>query len=250
MVKFRALMAIIASTSALHVSAQSIRGAEESPDSFVGISETSDDVYETSLASEPIVPNDVRSFDVRGFKLGMSPREIRRVARREGIKAKSLPITSLDWNATVTENANQSLGVRSPIRRTQIWREQSGGDRFGNSIFLKASLRREGGSELTTIDYSFKAEGQTRDEIRSALIKKYGKPCTNTDTSMAWGVCSKEPFDRGVDRNSPFMTMEFNGAFGPQLFLSMGTRHARELRTQFDADVAAKAGATGRTPRF
>lgn len=220
---------------------------EASNDNLLGVSDESFDTFDTNLGDRPFDPNDVLSFEVRGFKLGMSPREVRRIARREGFKASIAPLTSADWDYRVTKAANETLSRKLADSSKRIWTGQNGTDDSGNFVSLRSSITKAG-SLVTSISYEFVSEGQTRAEIQQAVIEKYGSPCLEEVGYVYWGTCTSSGY---VDKNFPNLTLYVGGGLvRNKLRIEYGLAFSQKLQAQFEADVKARRAATGRKAEF
>lgn len=231
-------------------SGQSARG-DTTEDGLIGVSELSSDTFDTNLANQPPLPGDVTSFDIRGFKLGMSPREVRRVARKERFRATVAPTTSIGWDARVIEEANKGLSKKLRADPKSIWVGQIGADSLQNSIELRSTLTRAG-SVVIKIEYRFRSESQTSEEIQAAAIKKYGQPCRNPNdvdkSSLYWGVCKSGYIDG--DYPSLWLRTVGGGPLGNTLVLDYGRKFLEQVSTDFRQDVEKARASSGRKAVF
>lgn len=151
------------------------------------------DTSDTSLESQQTAQRQAVSFDVRGLRLGMSPREINRVGRRIGARRDpEVPSTSGDFGVEATRLANQGLGRPVSDRSRLLWRGGRANLKNGGELRMRTELEASG-PKLSELSYRTSLEGQSPAEFRQAVIAKYGQPdATNVNggtTQMLW--CSK-----------------------------------------------------------
>lgn len=151
------------------------------------------DTSDTSLEAQQTALRQVTSFDVRGLRLGMSPREINRVGRRIGARRDpEVPSTSGDFGVEATRLANQGLGRAVSDRSPLLWRGGRANLKDGGKLRIWTELEASG-PKLSKLSYQTSLEGQSPAEFRQAVIAKYGQPdATNVNggtTQMLW--CSK-----------------------------------------------------------
>ncbi len=197
-----------------------------------------EDSSDSRLEATGLTNGRVRSFDVLGFKLGMSPREVSRIASRRGIHrgaAAAQLSGSFDLEATSLANVqlNKAVIRHSPTYLATAFGTSNRGESFIFSFTLEPT-----GPKLSRLVMEAKLNGQTPEQVRSALFAKYGKP--GEDWRWCDGSCSNvlgPPSSAHLDYN----------IFGSTLTLTLdagkayatGAQKALEARAQ---QIAAKHG--------
>lgn len=171
-------------------------------------SEASADTSDTSLSSQTLRTGDVSTFDILGFKLGMAPREITRVARQVNMVRKyRRPSLINSFEALATQEANRTLSQPLPVPAGQVIVQEIGVTPDGSHMEINFYATPEG-SRASSYKYSTKPNGQTRDQLRQAIIAKYGKPDWDMGYQMFWcgGVPECRNVPKGNDRMKVYMS--------------------------------------------
>lgn len=165
--------------------------------------QASADTSDTSLSSQSLRTGDVSTFDILGFKLGMAPREITRVARKTGMVRKyRKPALTGTFEALATQEANRTLSRRLPVPAGQAIVQEVGVTPDGSHMEMVFHVTRDG-SRASSYTYSTSPNGQTRDQLRQAIIAKYGKPDWDMGYQMFW--CGGVPECRNVPKSNDRM---------------------------------------------
>ncbi len=160
-----------------------------------------DDASDSALERAPLVQRRVATFDVRGLKLGMSPREVGRIADREGFKRRlnDTLLTSGSFEVEAARMANQRLNRQvaktSSLQLKVVQGVDAAGDRLGLEFTLEPS-----GPKLSRIEYNTRLDGSTRAQTIAALVRKYGPlaPPRAAPESISWSNATK-----ALDNSSP-----------------------------------------------
>lgn len=171
-------------------------------------SEASADTSDTALANQSLRANDVSTFDVLGFKLGMAPREITRVARQVNMVRKyRRPALTNTFEALATMEANRTLSQPLPVPAGQVIIHEVGITPDGSHMEINFYATPDG-SRASYYKYSTKPNGQTRDQLKQTIIAKYGKPDWDMGDQMFWcgGVPECRNVPEGNDRMKVYMS--------------------------------------------
>ena len=200
----------------------------------------SEDPSDSRLEGTPLIASKVETFDVLGFKLGMSPREVARIAARNEIYSGpgGAQLTgSFDMEAA--EIANREL-VRPTETRSKTYVATAFGEsRRGESFIFHFTLESTG-PKLSRLNMEAKLNGQTAEQIRAAFISKYGPitPTNNPYRFLIWGDSCMAPNCKAVLEAS---------VFGSKISIKLdrGTAYENQMRAALEArskEVAAKHG--------
>mgnify|MGYP001342445374 CR=1 FL=1 len=142
-----------------------------------------DDLIETSLSEMPIQKTNPETFDILGLKLGMSPREVIKISKKNKIFRRGSPSTTGTFELEATRIANRSLS--KPISTTSkvIISGASGLTQNGGEISLRF-YNMPSGPILGEIKYKAKLNGQTWEGFKQSLASKYGNPTVSTKGYM------------------------------------------------------------------
>ena len=192
--KFKMLLAIAA---ALSMGASPAISQSKVPGRvFAASPAAAADTTDSNLAEKPLQKGNVETFDVLGLKLGMSPRETSRIAQEKMIKGFYDKPSLMDtFEAKAVKKANSTLTTRLPVPTGQTILSDRGVTSDGGGIEVIFMQTREG-PKLYNISYNTLTQGQTRDQLREAVIAKYGKPDWDMGYQMFW--CGGKPRCSGV----------------------------------------------------
>jgi hypothetical protein len=160
---------------------------------LVPASALADDPSDSAIEQTPLMPRRVETFDVLGYKLGMSPREALRISGKKGVYRKwnSTFLTSGSFEVEAARIANYQLNRPVEASSKSQVKVASGVTMDGSSIYLTFTLEPTG-PKLSNIEYTAKRNGSTEEKIVADLVRKYG----NYDTKRlvyAWRNGAKEP---------------------------------------------------------
>ncbi len=225
-----------ADRAAAEASAPATEGAPAQPQLVPDLA-FSEDQSDTQLTTTTLAKGRVQSFDILGFRLGMSPREVARVAGKRGVHRGVVgPSFSGSFELEATGIANVQLN-KPIIKRSRSYLETAFGESDRGEQFIFTFTLEPGGPKLSRLNYEARLNGQTPEQVHSALIAKYG-PLTD---SYRW--CSDGCGMLGA-RTAPFMTMNiFNSKL--TLTLDAGQRYSDNARRVLEAraqQIAAKRG--------
>lgn len=207
-----------------------------------------DDPSDTALERAPMVQRRVGSFDVRGFRLGMSPREVGRIADREGFVRHSNDslLTTGSFEVEATRIANARLN--RPLERTSSLQLKvaQGSDAVGNRLSCEFTLEPDG-PRLSHLEYTTRLDGSTRQQAVDALVRKYG-PITRTRMSapddVSWSNASGP-----LDNSSPRMTAVIRDD-RMTLFLTRSLDYTQAAQKRLEERAAQIAAARGGGVKF
>lgn len=215
--------------------------------SMVPASVLVDDQSDTRLEGAPVAARRVETFDVRGFRLGMSPREAGRVAQRERFRRRwnSVFQTTGSFELEATRLANQKLN--RPIERSskvQLSKVQAF-DAAGNEINLEFTLEPVG-PRLSRLTYNAKLNGTTPAQAGAALVGRYGRPIEGQPGTghMSWKN-SAEPYDPTTPRLGAVIDED-----SIMLFLDQSTNYGKEAYRRIEARASEIASSRGGGVRF
>lgn len=216
--------------------------ADGADGAMVPASVTVDDASDSALAQTPLVARRVATFDVRGFKLGMSPRELGRVADRQHFRRRwnDLFLTQGTFEVEATRLANFQLN--RPVNRTDKAQLKSvqGSDPAGAVVTFEFTSEPSG-PKLSRMVYVARLDGATRQQTIDALVAKYGTP-VKKDLSidyMAWSDTSSP-----LDTSSPTLSAIVDGS-RMTLTLTQSLDHQQAARGRLAArarEIAASRG--------
>ncbi len=173
---------------------QGDQGLQKDDKAMVPTTVLVDDRSDTKLAATALVPRRVATFDVRGLKLGMSPREVGSIADGQHFRRRwnSQFGTTGSFEVEATALANRQLdkavdaGAKTELKYTQAFDPE--GDELKCEFTLEPS-----GPKLSRIEYRAKLDGLTQAQAQAALARKYGLPTGNLDDVMlrSWSNATK-----------------------------------------------------------
>ncbi|QXQ06133.1 hypothetical protein KX816_18420 [Sphingosinicellaceae bacterium] len=205
------------------------------------------ETYDTTVASKLLVQGDPATFELYGFKLGMSVREADRNARRLHLRFNGGDFTSPSFDGRVAVRAAALLGRPIP-KVPRVLSRTSMADAEGNHYLLEF-LPMEAGASVSSITYSGSRQGESPSEFLAALQAKYGKP-----TSKYAGVDNLEA--RWCSNGDLVALCDARPALGAtgsdrvDIVLVLGSRASHELDHRVDTKAAEVAGAERRPPAF
>jgi len=170
-------------TTASTTAPQDADAGDEAGD-LVSFSALASDPSDSQLELAAIRPGDPMSFDVLGLKLGMSPREVRRVSKKKKIKrGVGYPDQSGDFELEATKKANSTLSKK--VSDSSKWQWRGGYAKPANGAYMHIStILTPRGPKVSDVIYTPSMEGQTQEEFLAALKQKYGQPTRSAGTGM------------------------------------------------------------------
>ncbi len=155
----------------------------------------SEDTSDTNLEAKTLFVRRPDTFDIRGFKLGMSPKEAFRVANKAGFRRRwnDTYMTTGSFDLEATRIANYQLNKPISDHSKTYAHIVTAAGRDGSSIQLTFTLE-PAGPRLSTIGYSAKADGMTKEQFTAAITKKYGAADLNSGSGWTWQSGSKSFF--------------------------------------------------------
>ncbi|QXQ07431.1 hypothetical protein KX816_05235 [Sphingosinicellaceae bacterium] len=205
------------------------------------------EIYDTAIAGRPILEGDPATFELFGFKLGMSVREADRNAKRLGLHFNGGNLTNPSFDGRVKMQAASLLG-RNAGSVPRVLERTSMTDANGHHYLLQF-LPMEAGATLSSITYIGSWDGNSPAQYLAALQAKFGKPTskyTNTESLDArW--CSKGDLLALCDTRPAF------GAIGTRdvnLVLLMGNRARTDLDHRIEVRAASVAATERKAPAF
>lgn len=209
------------------------------------------------LTSRPLVKGDLRTFDVTGFKLGMSPADVQRVAAAAHLLASDghqrlpfdperLGTRGADFKLNVARAAAFRLGQprpSGPTVVTEVLLYGPTGERYEINF-----LPMESGPQLSTVLLIGSSKGNTPKSFFDAVVAKYGKPPTaelRADRffaswcSRGFAICDDGPW---------FMVRTDDHE--EQVKLTVGDRARIDLDRRIEAAGAAAAASAATKPKL
>ena len=204
--------------------------------------------FETSVGSTPVVAGDPVTFELFGFKLGMSVREADRNARRRHLRFNGGNGTGPTFEGRVSLAAANLLGRRIPTV-PKVLESTSMIDAEGARYVLRF-LPMESGATLVSIGYFGSREGNSAAQYLAALEGRFGKPTHRSmgrdDFNVRW--CSKGDAVLALCDDRPALSVDFGSDVAIGLIL--GSRARRDLDRRIEAQAAAVAAAQRKAPSF
>lgn len=203
--------------------------------------------YETEVAGRPIVQGDPATFELLGFRLGMSVREADRNAKRLGLRFNGGNLTSPSFDGRVKVQAGTLLG-RNAGAVPRVLERTSMVDADGHHYLLQF-LPMEAGATLASITYIGSWDGNSPAQYLTAMQNKFGKPTSKfTDaSSMNARWCSKGDLLALCDTRP---ALGASGASDVNLVLLIGDRARTDLDRRIDAKASSVAAAQRKAPAF
>lgn len=218
--------------------------AETDETRMVPATALADDPSDTALERVATVPRRVATFDVRGFRLGMSPREVGRIGDRERFRRRwnSVFLTSGDFEVEATRIADYQLNRPARASSKAQLKAVQAFDPAGAELKLEFTLE-PGGPRLSDLTYTARLDGSTRDQAIAALVARYGPPTGNGLT--VWWADSA----RAVDLDSPRLSAVIDGS-SMTLFLRQSPNYVQAARKRLNDRAQQIAAARGGGVRF
>ena len=205
------------------------------------------EIYETSVATRPVFQGDPATFDLYGFKLGMSVREAERNARRLHLRFNGGDFTNPSFDGRVAVRVAGLLGTGSP-KIARVLGRTSMADSDGNHYLLEF-LPMEAGATLSSVAYIGSWEGNSPADYMAALQGRYGRPSSKDvgqdRLSARW--CSKGDTLALCNDRPAFVA---SGSDKMELSLFLGNRARTELDRRIETKAAAAAATERRKPSF
>lgn len=229
------------------LNAAALRGGTRRPE---GLTSAPYDLetYETSVGSTAVVRGDPATFELFGFKLGMSVREADRNARQRHLRFNGGDLTAPSFDGRVNVAAARLLGRKIPtVPRT--FERTSLADAAGNHYKL-IFLPMEAGATLASVAYYGSPEGNTSSEYLAALEKRFGRPTHRSIATSSFAVrwCSKG--DQVLALCDELPALAATGGGDVALDLLQGNRARRDLDKRIEAKATAVASAQRKAPSF
>jgi hypothetical protein len=206
---------------------------------------TLDDASDSALSTSSLRRNDVMSYDLLGFKLGMTPREVGRVGDKKRIRRVMGPSVTGDFDLEATRIANRSLSRRVSDRSKRQLAIAYGQLPDGGRVQLDFALEQTG-PKLSLMTYNTKPQGQSREQIRAALIAKYGQPDWDMGYQMFW--CNGIPKCSGGYDQPRFQV--FMDDTQVMFTLNRGSAYTKRVDAALNARAAEIAGRNGKPLAF
>ncbi|MES2339710.1 MAG: hypothetical protein V4537_16580 [Pseudomonadota bacterium] len=204
---------------------------------------------DSALAAMPVRPRDASTFDVAGYKLGMSPREAVRIARARKVRA-NMTLNAGTWEAQARTKANLSLSDDLKVRGRTL--SNYNGVAPDGSTSQVSFIATPQGTQVSSLYYVTPSQGQTPDAILQAMIARYGPP-TRRDPIYNGVVATW----CGVDRecaNEIHSTNDYLKATitttDTTMFLHRSGKFHRAMTTALDAYAAKLAGQNAKPVAF
>ena len=231
--------------------------ASQAPDSgdeagdLISVSMLANDPNDTNLEQAAIRSGDPMSFDVLGIKLGMSPRELGRVAKKMKIKhGNAYPITSGDLEFEATRIANSTLSKKVSDSSKILWRSNHAEPSNGAYMHIETNLTPLG-PQISNVQYNPRLEGQTQDEFLAALKQKYGQPTSAKSTggwrSAIW--CTRGAARCSFASDKPVLAVFYSDSFA-EMTLSMGSDAKNAAEAALKRRASEIRAGTGRKVSF
>lgn len=221
---------------------------KDEADELVPMSALADDPSDTVLEQTSIRAGDPMSFDVLGLKLGMSPREVRRVSKKKKIYKDGYPKLSGDFEFEATVLANTALSKAVKDRSKFYWRGGYAKPSNGAYMNLETILTPQG-PQLSLVSYNPPLEGQTPEEFLAALKAKYGSPTVSNAAWKTYIWCSRgAPCDSAFGPK-PTLYVQI-GKTSADMTLFIGQEGKRAADAALERRAVAIRGATGRKAAF
>ena len=138
-------------------------------------------------AADRTVVNDAATYDLGGFRLGMSEAEAEAVARERGLTTKRV-LRYVDFETQVRSAINIRGGSAGVPTKRGVLGEATLVDDAGGRYMLKTLVWPDG-AHLSSIVY-LAPQGTTAAEWRRMLVEKWGKPRedeTRETFTARWG---------------------------------------------------------------
>jgi hypothetical protein len=157
---------------------------------IVSVAELVDDPSDSALENAALVRRQVATFDVLGFRLGMTPREFSRVAKKRKIYRAQTPSFSGSLEVEAARLANEKLN-RPVTKRSKFNLVRAYGvTKDKGQINVDFALEQTG-PKLSKLWYSLKTNGQTKAQIEASLIAKYGPFDRAQNDALYWCASMK-----------------------------------------------------------
>ena len=254
------LKALLAPRSAKRIASPSelapANGATSEPGHETEAGTVSD--IDTDLASRGLVKGDVRTFDVAKFKLGMSAREVARIAAAAGMRTNSgnhgmvpfdpvlhgVQVASYQTRVATAAAARQH---RPPPRPAKVVGEVTLAAANGDKAVVHF-FTTEDGPRVSAVTFITSFFGATPKGYLEALTAKYGRPKESSISgeflSARW--CAAGDPQCG-DRPSLQMV---SGRIEVDITLDAGNLALQELERRIETAAASIAAATATKPTF
>lgn len=206
------------------------------------------ETFETSMAAMPIVAGDPATFELFGFKLGMSVREADRNARRRHLRFNGNNGTNPSFGGRVAIAAATLLG-RKPPKVPRVLGQSSMIDADGARYALQF-LPMEAGATLVSIAYFGTLQGNSPAQYLAALQQKFGKPTHRSANSDRFDArwCSKGDQALALCDDRPAFAA--GGGTDVVMELLLGSRARRDLDARIEAKAKALAATERKAPSF
>lgn len=143
------------------------------------------EAIDTQLELSSLAVGDIRTFDISGFKLGMSLKEANRVARKSGYQRMPLRgHRNFSFEGRARLKANYSLSQKLPIPR--FVQEDSGAIASGGRKLIIDWLPTAQGIRIHKLSYEAPTEGNDPATILAQLEQKYGPATTRRGNELTW----------------------------------------------------------------
>lgn len=219
---------------------------EEGADMFPA-SAFSEDSSDTNLEAKTLLVRRPDTFDIRGFKLGMSPKEAFRVANKAGFRRRwnDTYMTTGSFDLEAKRIANYQLNKPISDHSKTYAHIVTAVARDGSSIQLTFTLEPVG-PRLSTIGYNAKADGMTKEQFAAAIIKKYGVADINSGGGWTWQGGSKNFF---APSSSAVMVALFSES-GATFDLHQSGDYSAAMKKALDARAQQIASSRGGGVKF
>jgi hypothetical protein len=219
----------------------SVLQSNETDTDLIPASALVDDPSDSALEQTAIQPRRVQTFDIMGYKLGMSPREVIRISRK--VKSyrrwNSIFLTTGTFELEASRRANYQLN-RPVAKSSKVQISKTQGFLPDGSSMLLTFTLEPSGPKLSEIAYTTKLNGMSEEQFISAATAKYG-PYDGKVLLYAWRNGVRDMLRQGKE---PYLFVSVDGGtVNMTLHQSSDYLNAAEAKLKARAqEIAAKEG--------
>ncbi len=213
---------------------------------------------DTELASRGLIKGDIRTFDVAKFKLGMSAREVARIATTVGMRTNSgnhgmvpfdptqhgIQVASFQTRVAAAAAVRQHRPPPRPVKVVgEVTLIGTNDDRAVVHFFTT-----EDGPRVSAVTFITSFFGATPKSYLEALTAKYGRP---KESSISGELLSASWCAAGDPQCNDRPSLKMNSSqIHVNIMLDAGFLALQDLERRIDAAAAATAAATATKPTF
>lgn len=179
----------------------------------------------------------VKTFDVAGVRLGMTPEETRAALRKGGFVPASEDPNQDAWSAVVSQRVADRMGGKVDTSKVPMFTRAKGPQ--GETVEAWYAATRDG-AQVVEVKYLMPASRIERTAFTNATMAKYGKPTFEEGAKAIYCTKPEKVCASYVNKVLPYLIVEPGFAIF-EIDLEVGQQHQEALKADKVTAVEAAA---------